>query len=345
MVPFIWSPKYVPRYEAVHATWGKRCDVLKFFIDPIIGDEQIGFYNMTVPSKALASKDANLLLPNDVVVLHDMKRPWHTCEGEGDCGNIWEKVWRSLLWIHTNGDSDLADWFVKVDGDTFLFPENMKHYIEKHSWSPDDHHYFGHKLRHTYRPKIGQSPIIAGAAVFFSRATVDALASLFHDFKVNDSNEHKGQCVDAHVAHEEVITAICLKKKLNISAEHALDDMGNELVTIQPVEEALQLRRGIQGMDWYWKKKPETHPVTGKKMHQCCGDLPLAFHGYKDPQWLYKIENELYPEDTPNSEREVWKNYIRIKQDQEVTNSFQDQRVTNSYFARVTKAMTEQINN
>ena len=148
LVPFIWSPKYLPSYDAIHATWGKRCDTLRCMIDPIIGDEQIGYYNMTLDSDVLAAKDAfNVSLPDDVVVLHDMQRPWHTCRGEeaeknGNCRNIWEKVWRSLRWINNDGGDAInsADWFVKVDSDTFLFPDNAKHYVKQKGWSPDDYH-------------------------------------------------------------------------------------------------------------------------------------------------------------------------------------------------------------
>eukprot|EP00984_Skeletonema_dohrnii_P030177 scaffold21439_cov65-Skeletonema_dohrnii-CCMP3373.AAC.2 len=100
MVPYIWSPRFLHSYHAIHASWGKRCDIIRFFIDPIIGDSQVGYYNMTLASDTLAAaKNANLTLPNDVVVLHDMQRPWHSCEESDDedktCRNIWEKVWRA----------------------------------------------------------------------------------------------------------------------------------------------------------------------------------------------------------------------------------------------------------
>eukprot|EP00571_Detonula_confervacea_P007099 CAMPEP_0172325968 /NCGR_PEP_ID=MMETSP1058-20130122/55202_1 /TAXON_ID=83371 /ORGANISM="Detonula confervacea, Strain CCMP 353" /LENGTH=291 /DNA_ID=CAMNT_0013042641 /DNA_START=567 /DNA_END=1442 /DNA_ORIENTATION=+ len=282
---------------------------------------------MTVASDALAARDSNFSLPSDVVVLHDMQRPWHTCE-HGNCRNIWEKVWRSWLWVVTNGENDLAEWFVKVDADTFLFPENMKHYVEEKGWSPDDHHYFGHKLRHTDR--TGLAPIIAGAAVFFSRATVEILAHIFRDFKVDISNRDHRKCMDAHVGNgEELVTAMCLKK-FNISADHALDTMGDELVSIGQIQEALLWNRtNHNGMSWYWIRKPKTHPKTGREMHLCCSDRPIAFHGYKDPQWLYKIENELYKmDDELPGVSDDWKRLNWINPEQ-----------TNSYFDRVRKTM------
>ena len=105
MVPFIWTPSALHAYHAIHASWGKRCHILRFFVDPVIGDETVGFYNMTEASGVIAAKKANMALPNDVVILHDMKRPWHTMCGSqddeqrlkefGNCRNIWEKVSRS----------------------------------------------------------------------------------------------------------------------------------------------------------------------------------------------------------------------------------------------------------
>ena len=128
--------------------------------------------------------------------------------------------------MDSSGDVDTAEWFVKIDADSFLFPENVKHYIRAKGWSPDDHHYFGHVLRHeeTYN-----NPIVAGAGVFFSRSTVKSSAGIFRTF---DAMENVGQrCKDEHTDREEVFTANCLKEHFGIDAHEALDDQGQELVT------------------------------------------------------------------------------------------------------------------
>ena len=202
MVPFIWTPSAFPAYHAIRATWGKRCHILKFFIDPIVGNKELGFYKMTKASDAIAAMQVNLTLPSDVVILHDMQRPWHSCTGEdnetsdkpvGTCRNIWEKIWRA--WVNVvygpiggfgrgsrevdkeTSDAYKAEWFVKVDADTFLFPENVRRYVESKNWSYNDHHYFGHVLNH----RVGDRgvSIVAGAAVFLSRATLLAAADVF----------------------------------------------------------------------------------------------------------------------------------------------------------------------
>jgi len=64
-------------------------------------------------------------------------------------------------------------------------------------------------------------------------------------------------------------------------------------------------------------------------MHHCCGDYPIVFHGYKDSQWLFKLEHEFYPNETvSDGEVDKWKEY-----------SWRNPVQTNRYFDRVRKAM------
>ena len=132
-----------------------------------------------------------------------------------------------------NGDSDLAEWFVKVDADTFLFPENMKRYVKEKGWSPNEHHYFRHILKHRI---YDSGPIIAGAAVFFSRETLKAAASVFRKFKfAKDPKESNMllwdtmKCQDAYTEMEEIVTAWCLKEHFDVDADPVLDSEGQEL--------------------------------------------------------------------------------------------------------------------
>jgi hypothetical protein len=315
MVPYIWTPAYLHAYHAIHATWGKRCHILRFMIDPIIGDEEIGFFNMTEASGVLAAKEANFSLPNDVVILHDMKRPWHTCRAEenkknqkpeGNCRNIWEKIWRSWVYVATDvvggrrlsgsekdksvADAYKAEWFVKVDADTFLFPENLSRYVESRNWSYNDSHYFGHVLNHR-RSDRGVS-IVAGAAVFFSRAALLAAADAFQSMSMEKGNEEEdGTCRDAYTGAEEVVTAVCLKKHSNITAEPAIDPEGREHVSLGDVENTLTWNRTDQGEWWFWegKRRFPCH-VDG----DCLAYLPLAFHDYKDSQFFLDFEKEFY---------------------------------------------------
>ena len=247
MVPFIWTSKPIHSYHAIHKTWGKRCDTLKFFIDPIVGDSETGFID-------LLSNGSNYTLPEDVVIVRGMKRPWNKCisdsderckqslEGEGNTRNIWEKIWRSWVLVDDMGDSNKAEWFVKIDADSYIFAENLKRYVIEKKWSPDEQHYFGHILRHRIHDAF---PMIAGSAVFFSRATLKSAVSIYRKFD-SESNSDDGEgvmqgwaaaCKDAHTDQEETITAYCLKQHAGVDAEAALDDEGQELVSVGEIED------------------------------------------------------------------------------------------------------------
>jgi len=248
MIPFIWTPNYMHSYNAIHKTWGKRCDTLKFFIDPIIGDKETGFID-------LLSNSSNYTLPGeDVVIVRDMKRKWNKCisdnderckkslEGEGNTRNIWEKIWRSWVLVDDMGDSAIAEWFVKIDADSYIFPNNLKRYVTEKKWSPDEQHYFGHTLRHRIHDAF---PMIAGSAVFFSRATLKSAAAIYRKFdSESNSDDEEGVmkgwaafCKDAHTDQEETITSYCLKQHAGVDAEAALDDEGQELISVGEIED------------------------------------------------------------------------------------------------------------
>lgn len=144
--------------------------------------------------------------------------------------------------MDSSGDVDTAEWFVKIDADSYLFPDNVKHYIRTKGWSPDDHHYFGHVLRHE---QVYNNPIVAGAGVFFSRATVKSSAEIFRTFDAMENNH--ARCKDEHTDREEVLTANCLKEHFGVDAHEALDDQGQELITVAEIEDALLWNRTEQG--------------------------------------------------------------------------------------------------
>ena len=243
MVPFIWTKTNLPARSAIRKTWGKRCDILKFFIDPIVGDEQSGF-------RDLRTNATGYDLPDDVVVVASIRRPWNACphKSGGVCRSIWEKIWRSWLRVDALGDSDLAGWYVKVDSDSYLFPDNAKRYVRNQGWCPREHHYFGHVLRHRISDA---APMVAGTAVFFSRATLKAAADIFRTFDKSHERHDKGPvtCRDADAENEEVRTSVCLKEHLGVDAVPVLDEMGRELVSVGEIEDVLLWNRTEQVSD------------------------------------------------------------------------------------------------
>jgi hypothetical protein len=133
MVPFVWPhPKHSKnaekvlgtggvkhgamgsaRYTEIMDTWGKRCDMIEFFIDrppgtdliPDLPDNVISI-NMT----RFLSKDFD---PENIAPKASL--PYFRY-GK----HIWEKVWRSWIWVREHRAQQF-DWFVKVDDDSFLY--------------------------------------------------------------------------------------------------------------------------------------------------------------------------------------------------------------------------------
>lgn len=161
------------------------------------------------------------------------------------------------------------------------------------------------------------------------RTTLKSLANVLKEFKEGETGKSGNrECKDAYTSEEEVITAICLKQNFGVEAVPALDATGNELVTVSEIEDTLLWNRTEQGEWWYWKNKPKVHPKTGAEMHQCCGDRPIAFHGYKDPQWFYILDNEFYGSDIPIEDDQRWKY------------NWRNPAETKSYFERMKKSLS-----
>jgi hypothetical protein len=138
------------------------------------------------------------------------------------------------------------------------------------------------------------------------RATLKSLAEILKGFKDGETRIGRQECKDAFTSEEEVITAVCLKKNFGVEAHAALDAAGKELIAVAEPEDSLVWNRTEQGEWWYWANKPKVDPDTGAELHQCCGDRPIAFHGYKDPNWFYYLENHFYDANIPVDENKQW---------------------------------------
>ena len=98
MVPSLWSPSKQLRWDEIADTWGRRCDVLRFFID-------------ADPDAPVARSTRYEVVQIKMTRVHDP-----TCTNPRDkfkCRHIWEKMWRSWVWVSEN-EIGMADYFVKV---------------------------------------------------------------------------------------------------------------------------------------------------------------------------------------------------------------------------------------
>jgi len=132
-------------------------------------------------------------------------------------------------WIYV-GDNHLnqAEWFCKVDYDTYFFPENLQYYVRDYKrWNPyAEHHYFGHALSHK-RPRPDMA---AGAAACWSHKTMKGIAEVYRNMPKGHTGSDRGRCEDRPLASEEISTSMCLMKGLNVSVEAMRDDELREYV-------------------------------------------------------------------------------------------------------------------
>eukprot|EP01082_Thalassiosira_pseudonana_P005527 g4848.t1 g4848 contig18:57135-58478(-) len=292
MVPFVWNEEY---YTVIMQTWGKRCDVIKFFTDSVVLDggkiqgDEITEDPMRGYKPYYEFEEGTF--PQNVVFMN-MTRPWTGCKDKETgkpkiCRHIWEKMWRSWVYV---GDYDLdkAEWFCKVDYDTFLFPENLQYYVHDYKkWDPfNEHHYFGHYLSH----RGSRAPLIAGACACWSHKTMHDIAEVYRTMPKGYKGDERGKCEDRAGATEEVSTSLCLKDKLDVTAEAARDEEMREYVMVDPYHNHLTWNRTEQGEWWFWKGKP----ANAGQLEDCCARRPIAFHKYKVKKQMEELEHQFY---------------------------------------------------
>lgn len=326
MVPSMFTSKKFSSWSAILRTWGHRCDILKFFVDPVYKEnyhymdtktiERLTKYQET--TGLTNTSEVYVYLSNDKVkrtrveipklfvdeesgyqaeiVVIDMQRQSDIGDNEAHCWSggkkaengeiiyvrckhIWEKVWRSWVYMHDT-DVENADYFFKIDDDTFFFPDFVKLHAAEHHWNPEDTHYFGHHLHHG-RVKTG---FIAGAAVGYSRGTLRRVVPLYKRMprEYGDRKKFKhGRCVDRDGATQELAESKCLSD-LGILAEDTRDINGFEKISLHGIGgTALLMRRRNTTTYWYWHNKENSA--------LCCSNIPIAFHHYKHPDRMLKV--------------------------------------------------------
>ena len=293
MVPFVWNAEY---HETIMKTWGKRCDVINFFTDSQVlhGNGRLDGDKITVNTDSPDAYKHYSEFPAgtfpDNVIFMNMTRPWFGCEEKGKpkvCRHIWEKMWRSWVYV---GDHHLdhADWFCKVDYDTFFFPENLQYFVRDYkNWdAANEHHYFGALLAH----KPGRPSMIAGANACWSRRTMEGIAKVYRDMPKGWTGSERHKCEDRPQASEEISTSLCLKVGLNVEAEPARDDALREYVMVDPYHNHLNWNRTEQGEWWFWANKPKNAPM----LEECCAVRPMGFHKYKQKELIMGIDERFY---------------------------------------------------
>jgi len=279
-------------------TWGKRCDSIYFLTDAVVGGHLDGDkITQTEDGYRLYWEYPQNSFPKNVIFIN-MTRTWNDCPEEKDrrtgqmikkvCRHIWEKMWRSWVYVQEH-HLYKAEWFCKVDYDTFFFPDNLKYFVrDQKNWDPyNEHHYFGHWKTHRLE---WREPMIVGATACFSRKTLNAIADVYKNMPMGSKSGERGKCEDRAEASEEVTTSLCLKKHLNVDAEPARDDQLREYITIDKINMVLTWNRKEQGEWWFWKGKPQG---AGEE-EECCAHRPIGLHKYKKPQEIQMLDNQFF---------------------------------------------------
>lgn len=267
-------------------TWGKRCDKVEFFIDRPPGTEPIPDLPDNVISVNMSRFLDSSLDHGQHAISNRIPEKWRYGK------HIWEKMWRSWVWVHERRAKDF-EWFVKVDDDCFIFPENIRWYVSARGWKPIDAHYFGHKLYHRSSRGVPYT-LIAGATVVWSRAALEIAASSYRQMpKYEHHGPERGYCEDRPQASEEVSTARCLLGA-GVTAESARDELNREMVLLfHPgalMFDMARPPRGHRDEGWYWKNKPETTTT----LHECCSTRPISLHAMKGVNNLLMLDRFFY---------------------------------------------------
>jgi len=329
MVPFIWNPQI---YSAIMSTWGQRCDTIHFLTDAMVGGQlngdhisfagdQSGNNNQGISSgtadgatKPYWEYPPNTFPPN--VKFINMTRSWENCNPTTNrqgrtqkkvCRHIWEKMWRSWVYVEEHHATE-AEWFCKVDYDTFFFPDNLKYYVrDVKQWDPlTEHHYFGHVIQHRSRK---DKPMVVGASACWSRKTLGDIAQVYREMPKGSMKGERGKCEDRAHATEEVTTSQCLREHLNIEPEAARDDQLREYVTIDKYPLVLTWNRTEQGEWWYWRGKPK----EAGQMENTIARRPIGIHKYKQPEEILTLWEEFYgPSGNAAMEKVGWQRHGEV---------------------------------
>jgi len=298
MVPTLYEERKFHALRVILRTWGKRCDVIKFFVDPPEEGSDVkipAVFQDRVSGESAEIVVVQMVRKNDKQDSNGRYISKSCWSGGGKnpdgsikyvaCRHIWEKVWRSWVYIAEN-DIDKAEWFFKVDDDTYLFPDFIRRYVTTRGWSYKDSYYFGHRI---YQSRI-KSGFIAGAMVGYSRRTLELAAP--HYLKMpneyGDRSQFKhGRCVDRDGATQELTEAICLSE-LGIKATPSHNVNGFEKSTLHSVARSLTIRKDPGTTYWFWHKRSETTA--------CCSIEPLALHPMKNPDDILALDKLLFNE-------------------------------------------------
>ena len=318
------QPHAREKFRTILDTWGIWCDGLRFTIDPKEYSEP-GKEHLQPEEEVEEITSTDGSITGKIVMLNKLvRKKGNRCfTGASEynpktkknepvftaCRHIWEKVWRSWVYVADHLAEDY-DFFFKVDDDTFFFVPAMREVIIEKGFKESEYHYFGQRVF----PIGPDKPLIAGALVGFSRATLKAVAAKYktmeHEYGDRRNFKH-GRCVDRDGATEEVTTSICLAS-IGIAAEPLYDE------TVMPrrphmllwmPRDMLTFTRRDNSSSWFYKHAPRDVGT----LENCCSTRPVGFHFMRADSDLRRVkdlimdpQNKLELEKTVKEKVPIW---------------------------------------
>ena len=144
--------------EMVIDTWAPLCDRIVFVVDNSTKTPEydLGFEFLKLPLLTPQSEDAR---------------------------NIWDKSWRTWRHVGTH-HIDEAEWFLKLDDDTFFSPVNFKGFARY--FNPDKKWYFGYTSLHNWEDY--NVVFNTGSCYAISRGALRKLVPVFESHLFRDAS-------------------------------------------------------------------------------------------------------------------------------------------------------------
>merc|ERR1711971_656095 len=185
-----------------------------------------------------------------------------------------EKSWK--MWHHIGSHHiDDAEWFLKIDDDTFFSPINFRGFARY--FNPESKWYFGTTLMHLWEAK--NVVFNAGSCYAISRGALKKLVGIFESDSFLTTKKGHGSgatfCRKRRGDKEDASMGVCLHS-VGIDPINTLDAQYRERFSLY--REDYQRRHLHRGMNlWYFAWRIDE---LGMK-EQCCAEHMITFHGYK----------------------------------------------------------------